>query len=462
MKKIAFLSFLTAFSGIAFTAQADVADIKSRIVPSGVETTNVSDDETAFKYSLVEGGVEDVVVVFTGTDQQYEYTIPENVSQIRYLAVAGGGSGGGGAGGASGGGGAGGMLERSFLPVNVGDVLKINVGKGGAKVNGGSSHASASYARGNSGTDSAITNGSAEVVHVFGGGAGGGGQLAPEPGGSGGGSNGFYTNGEEKGGASSSDSNQGYAGGGEAGGKSYAGGGGGGAGGPGGRNNVSSAGNGGAGGIGRVSDITDVPVYYAGGGGGGGRSTSSDSAGGLGGGGKGGGSGGSATNNGGDGVDGLGGGGGVLLGTNQAKSGKGGDGIVIIRYTIGELPSARFIRQLDGSSKSVGDDIVMVYTNVWHSHQFTVPDGVSEFRYLVVGGGGAGGGSDNGSQKVGGGGGAGGMLTGENIGVGKDDVLTIKVGAGGLPKSGDAGGIGGDSSLFKGDGQLGGKRVRPW
>ena len=343
MKQIAFLSFLTAFSAAAFTAQADVADIKSRILPAGIETTNLTADGTAFKYSLVKSGAENVVVVFTGTDQQYTYTIPDSVSSIRYLVVAGGGAGGGYGGG---GGGAGGMLEEPAYAVSAGDILTINVGKGGARQTGSGA--------GENGNDSSITNGTTEVALAYGGGGGGSTQSkeSPDPakaGGSGGGANGrcpsLTTGNRICAGGASRGSGQGHAGGGvELSSKTVCACGGGGAGNA--ADTCASTASGTSGGAGRVSNITGDDVTYAGGGAGASYYRYSRVSGGTGGGG----SGGDYDKNtsdeyksGGDGIDGLGGGGGGSVKADGAiHSGKGGDGVVIISYLAGGKQQLRF------------------------------------------------------------------------------------------------------------------------
>lgn len=165
----------------------------------------------------------------------------------------------------------------------------------------------------------------------------------------------------------------------------YAGGGGAGAGGDGGNafiNAQKSNGNSGNGGNGILSSITGTPTYYGGGGGGGacnlGTPQGSYGAGGLGGGGLGGNTN-SGTRDGTQGIDGLGGGGGGrAYGDASYIAGRGGHGIVIIRY--------------DSSNPSI-------------------------LNYLIVGGGGGGN-----QMKTGSGGGGGGQVLSGSIIDGKMKV----------------------------------------
>ena len=330
MKKIAFLSFLTAFSGIAFTVQADEPIGPIPVTPDTMESSG------AGTVKKVDG---DYVLSFTSTTNTYTFTIPKDVSFIRYLVVAGGGAGGGWGGG---GGGAGGMLENDAYSVEVGDVLTINVGKGGARQTGSGA--------GNDGEDSSITketavSGTTEIARAYGGGGGGStpSKTSPDPakaGGSGGGANGrcpsLTTGLTICAGGASLGSGQGNAGGGVADvNKAVCACGGGGAGKA--ADTCASTASGTSGGAGRVSNITGDDVTYAGGGAGASYYRYSRVSGGTGGGGSGGDYDKNTSNeykSGDDGIDGLGGGGGGSVKADGAiHSGKGGDGIVIIRYT---------------------------------------------------------------------------------------------------------------------------------
>jgi len=290
------------------------------------------------------------------------FTVPTGLTlnNLEYLVVAGGGagaiqhSGGGGAGGfrtnVSGATSGGGGSAESAINVGAGSYT-VTVGGGGAKnTNLGNTNGT----RGNSGDDSTIGFTPA-ITSIGGGRAGRYNSLSASSGGSGGGGA------TDSGTGAAGTANQGYAGGDASGANHGAansgGGGGGGAGG------VGSNGNPGDGGIGVQSSIDGTTYYYAGGGGGsrvvsnGGNGSRSGNggAGGGGGGGDGsspsgavGGTGGSGRNaggnggasngtnsnaTGGDGGDNTGGGGGGS-GRWEATAGKGGSGIVIIRYIL--------------------------------------------------------------------------------------------------------------------------------
>ena len=271
----------------------------------------------------------DLVFVFTNTAAEgCEMILPSGVTSLRYLVVGGGGAGGYGSDCCGGGGGAGGMLTNNEFKV-IGRTLKINVGKGG---NGNEDGV------GNNGEDSMLVNGAA-VICAFGGGGGGGGTSSsninpPNEGGSGGGGNGSATNARKifAGAAAKvaeDGRTQGHAGGGVAydSQTSISASGGGGAGGKGG--DGSYAGAGGNGGAGLLCDITgEDNKYYAAGGGGACYDGYKDA--GVGGSGIGGNGGKSASVAAGPGVDGTGSGGGGAR--NNGASGKGGDGVVIIRF----------------------------------------------------------------------------------------------------------------------------------
>lgn len=86
---------------------------------------------------------------------------------------------------------------------------------------------------------------------------------------------------------------------------------------------------------------------------------------------------------------------------------------------------------------------VTAFTQVGN-HTFTVPNGIKEIDYLVVGGGGSGGAEDTGVM-AGGGGGAGGFIEASGVSVKSGTKFTITVGAGGA-----ANGNNGASSLLAG------------
>lgn len=258
------------------------------------------------------------------------------------VLLVGGGGGGGSRDGGGGGGGGVLIVSNAYL---IAGTYAVTVGVGGA------SNTSPSYAAAD-GTDSVFSpgNDTAYGLRAYGGG-GAGGDYSGSPGGSGGGGGGPYvlhSDLSRAGGAGTP--GQGFAGG--IGVHNYTGninsdwptahgGGGGGAGAPGGDATTSAPGDGGDG---VLCEFGGSPVYYGGGGGGGSSKYAYaaaefyTSAGGLGGGGRGG----SAvepypsTSAGENGVDGLGGGGGGSGGASDAFSigGRGGNGVVIIRYRI--------------------------------------------------------------------------------------------------------------------------------
>ena len=263
----------------------------------------------------------------------FEFTPPDYVSSIRALVVAGGGPGGYRRGG---GGGAGGLIYDAALAVTGGETYTINVGTGGV------ASASAS-AYGSNGGDSSIV-GTGVSVTAVGGGAGGNGssQTAGVAGGSGGGAGSASTT------AGAGTADQGNAGGIRGANGNYSvGGGGGGAGRPGGAGSTDAPPSGGSGGQGFLTDISGTATWYAGGGGGGGQQAgNSGNLGSPGGDGDGGGgrggmavptgtvnpSFGPAAVAGQNGLGGGGGGGSDVDGFYQG--GNGGNGIVIVRYTV--------------------------------------------------------------------------------------------------------------------------------
>ena len=256
------------------------------------------------------------------------WSAPTGVRTIEVLVVAGGGGGGGGfdtwAG--AGGGGAGGVIYRSEYTVVPGNSYTVTVGDGGAGGTGSSPRT------GTNGQNSVF-----DTLTAVGGGGGGGWQSAPNAsnalsGGSGGG--GANSSGGFLGAAGTA--GQGFAGGN---GMSYSGtnassgGGGGGAGGVGG----SPGGNtGGGGGYGLWFNITGTAQVYAVGGGGGGGVTGGGAGPGLPGTGGRGGNGTGSSGTAGTSNTGSGGGGGGSTANPNATTngGKGGSGIVVIRYTI--------------------------------------------------------------------------------------------------------------------------------
>lgn len=281
------------------------------------------------------------VVQFTSVGAGQTWTCPAGVTQIEVLVVAGGGGGGRHSGG---GGGGGGVIYRPTYQVTPGTVYGITVGAGG---NGPPVGA---YPTIGGGTGTNGGNSVFDTLTAIGGGAGGWNSANGASGGSGGGSTGHATYGPGAG-----TDGQGFAGAPSAfDGVGYASGGGGGAGGPGqkgigssytfvnGATTVTVYPSGGAGGPGVFCNITGQERAYGGGGGGNIQYGGTNAEGGSGGSGVGGdGSGGDANPGGSqygyDGVANTGGGGGgthynAPATATAGREGKGGSGIVVIRY----------------------------------------------------------------------------------------------------------------------------------
>jgi hypothetical protein len=259
----------------------------------------------------------------SGIQEGTDSLTPPTVA-IDFLVIAGGGS--GGSYGNSGGGGAGGY-RTSTQTVNVGTVITVTVGDGGAL---------ALLAAGNNGSNSSISGSGLTTITSTGGG-GGGNNNSVGSGGSGGGEANDGPASFGLGNTPSTSPSQGNNGGsGNNSAPVYGGGGGGGAGAAG-QNGTNSAG--GNGGDGLSSSITGSSVTRAGGGGGGIDPPASATTGGAGGGGNGGshpsGAGGSGTAN-----TGSGGGG----SEGNSNSGAGGKGVVIL-----SLPTAKYSSTTTGS-----------------------------------------------------------------------------------------------------------------
>jgi len=271
------------------------------------------------KTTIIDGAYTvDIYTNVTGIVGNTTWTPPMGTTSASILIVGGGGSAGSSYAGAGGGGG---FLERSISGID--GPVSIIVGDGGVAPTGSNN--------GNNGLNSQFGWGSTEGIDNFvayGGGYGGKDAVSGGSGGSGGGGGNNPTSGGSATQNLSASGGYGNNGGGNSGAAGVAGGGG--ASQSGFSNAVNDTITGGDGGDGRESSITGTATYYAGGGGGGGRTDFSGKAygvGGLGGGGDGGTSG----SYGHDGTDGFGGGGGAA-GTTGSPTGKGGSGIVIVRY----------------------------------------------------------------------------------------------------------------------------------
>ena len=252
----------------------------------------------------------------------------QNLTDVDFLVVAGGGGGASGGSNSGGGGGGAGGLRTSAGPSGGGASAqsKINLTSGVSYT----MTVGAGGAAGDQGSSSSISGSGLTTISTVGGGFGKG-YGVNQVGGSGGSGGGGYNGTSGVGGAGTA--NEGYAGGASTGSGAIAGAGGG-AGGVG--NGIAPAtgvtGSGGIGGIGVLSPmVAGVPTYFAGGGGGlsSGDVNYAPAPGGLGGGGRGANS--LTGTPGQDGVANTGGGGGGNLGVSPT-TGKGGSGIIIVRY----------------------------------------------------------------------------------------------------------------------------------
>ena len=350
---------------------------------------------------------------------------------VEVLVVAGGGSGGV---RHAGGGGAGGYIYNSSFLVS--GAVAVTVGDGGAARLG-----SAGAGSGNSGNNSVFSS-----LTAIGGGFGSQSAIS----GSGGSSGGVFSN------FARGTASQGFQGGaGSSGGEEfqYQGGGGGGAGAvgqTGGGGSNYKAGNGGAG---LPFSVSGTSTYYAGGGGGSTVTNHVSALGGTGGTGGGGAGGGYGSPSGIAGTNGTGGGGGAggFDGGTNYPSGKGGSGIVIVRYLITDynnLLNFPIILSTNGFASATGGDTIQDIGG-YRIHTFTTV-GTSTFKpnsgslsveVLVVAGGGSGG------VRAAGGGGAGGYVYNSSFSV--SGPVTVTVGDGGAANSGTEGsGNSGSNSVF--------------
>jgi len=260
------------------------------------------------------------IVTTYSTVGNYTWTSPSELDKVRVLVVAGGGGGGT---WVSSGGGAGGLIHNTNYSISPNTGYQVVVGDGGlgAINTGNMSFDTGGSRRSQQGQGSTFAN-----LVAVGGGKGGSwtGDVAGSGGSGGGSSN------PQSSPAGSGTAGQGYSGGAYGTSGNYPTGGGGGAGGTGAQGQNGEPGIPGNGGVGLEIDITGTSVYYAGGGAGGDHDSQYNTSGGLGGGGNGTGT----TGVGGDGTNGLGGGGGGggRTGGSPSYGGKGGSGVVILRY----------------------------------------------------------------------------------------------------------------------------------
>ena len=280
------------------------------------------------------------------------WTVPSSVTSVSLLLIGGGGGGGFDIGG---GGGAGGFREVVALQTTPNEVVSLTVGAGGL---GDTSRGQPCV--GANGTDTSIVLASGTLTSIGGGGGGGqdGGGACSTDGiaGASGGGGGVGLSWPKQGGAGSystdGDANTfGNPGGNASTVSYYAGGGGGGA------NNVGGNGTGngsgavgGAGGNGKSSNISGVDVMYAGGGAGGFFQSGTRGLGGAGGGGNGG-TNATSPEIGTDGLGGGGGGGGIQNGV-YGQGARGGNGVVIIRYTPAAEPTNSLAPVISGTTQT--------------------------------------------------------------------------------------------------------------
>ena len=367
-ESVAGLDPMTAYSyKIKAVNNLEPSPFDSDVVEGSFTTGGTGSGGTGGERYRVGNDYVHVFEIEQGTDvTEFEFTPPDYVSSIQALVVAGGGPGGYRRGG---GGGAGGLIYDAALAVTGGETYTINVGTGGV------ASASAS-AYGSNGGDSSIV-GTGVSVTAVGGGAGGNGPSngTGVAGGSGGGA-----------GSASTTAGVGTTGQGNAGGirgvngSNSVGGGGGGAGRPGGAGSTDAPPSGGSGGKGFLTDISGTPTWYAGGGGGGGQQAGSSGnlgspgRGGDGGGGRGGmavpdgtvnPSFGPAAVAGKNGLGGGGGGGSDVSGFYEG--GNGGNGIVIVRYTVqgSGAGSAEPVVSLTGATYAGDLKITGTYRMAW-------------------------------------------------------------------------------------------------
>jgi hypothetical protein len=348
MKRVAGIGLISLFLATFSFIPAQAAAISASGDATGLCTQTIDNSASV---TVVRSGTECILTFAPTTTTTYSWTRPSSVTNFRVLIVAGGGGGGANYGA---GGGAGGFIDQTTSAST--STISITVGGGGS---GGQSNGTTTSSVATNGTDSSFVGSS--TLTAVGGGAGGSSDLdGSASGGSGGGGGGTSGSG------SSGVSGQGFSGGNTViyGGQTVNAGGGGGAGGAGVSPTNSSTVNGGNGGIGKLSDISGTNAYYAGGGGGGAH-TGTGSCGSTGSGGSGGGgsagacvpSNSSVGNPGGDGINGLGGGGGgAAVRADRpaaADGGKGGSGVVIVRFTADFAPVITGPGSSTGSTSSI-------------------------------------------------------------------------------------------------------------
>jgi hypothetical protein len=283
---------------VALGSFTDAAGNASAAVTPFEITVNNTSASSGGRVAALSSGTNYIVERFT-TVGTSSWVVPQGVTSVEYLVIAGGGGGAGGHGTAhgGGGGGAGGYRTATLSGLSAGTSYTVTVGAGGSGGTGRNIGA-----RGNNSVFGSITS--------SGGGGGGAYYIAPTLGGSGGGAGASTDNIT----GASGTAGQGFAGGNtptQDFTTNGAGGGGSGGAGTNGVNNGAIA----AGGIGTASSITGTSVTRAAGGAGGLGTTSAAGA--------------SGSDN-----SGNGGGGGSAVAGVEGAGGAGGSGIVIIRYAV--------------------------------------------------------------------------------------------------------------------------------
>ena len=315
----------TAVVTVASGSLTDASGNANTSAFTGEITVNNTSASSGGRVAALSSGTNYIVERFT-TVGTSSWVVPQGVTSVEYLVIAGGGGGAGGHGTAhgGGGGGAGGYRTATLSGLTAGTSYTVTVGAGGSGGTGRNIGA-----RGNNSVFGSITS--------SGGGGGGAYFIAPTSGGSGGGAGASTDNIT----GASGTSGQGFAGGNtptQDFTTNGAGGGGSGGAGTNGVNNGAIA----AGGIGTASSITGTSVTRAAGGAGGLGTTSAAGA--------------SGSDN-----SGNGGGGGSAVAGVEGAGGAGGSGIVVIRYAVPSV-SAPDLDVSDDLGSSSTDNITTATT----------------------------------------------------------------------------------------------------
>jgi hypothetical protein len=148
----------TTGNHLNYTQSTDVFSCGTS-VPANTVTTTGAQTLTGKTY----GGTTQNIQKFTASGT---FTIPANITSVKFILVGGGGAGGGStAANNGGGGGSGGYAEKYLSGLTPGNTITVTVGGGGAGVSG---------ANGNAGTASSIASGTQTITTVTANGGGGG------------------------------------------------------------------------------------------------------------------------------------------------------------------------------------------------------------------------------------------------------------------------------------------------